>query len=113
MTQPIGGDHGPPRPGAEPGGVSSLRPRPLIGARPQELEEVRRWGGVRDLHLVDRDVLRWRGLLLPVGTRGLGHGAMGEGGWEGYRGTGRSQGSWGVPWGHGGSPCWGKLGGLP
>ncbi|XP_046775197.1 uncharacterized protein UBE2L6 isoform X1 [Gallus gallus] len=39
-----------------------------------ELEEVRRWGGVRDLQLVDRDVLRWRGLLLPVGTRGLGHG---------------------------------------
>ncbi|XP_040529171.1 ubiquitin-conjugating enzyme E2 L5 isoform X2 [Gallus gallus] len=30
-----------------------------------ELEEVRRWGGVRDLQLVDRDVLRWRGLLLP------------------------------------------------
>ncbi|XP_072195238.1 ubiquitin-conjugating enzyme E2 L5-like [Excalfactoria chinensis] len=30
-----------------------------------ELEEVRRWGGVRDLHLVDRDVRRWTGLLLP------------------------------------------------
>lgn len=55
---------------------------------------MRRWGGVRDLQLVDRDVLRWRGLLLPVGTRGLGHGGMGglTGGgssgervWEGRR----------------------------
>ncbi|NWR52380.1 UB2L5 enzyme, partial [Regulus satrapa] len=32
---------------------------------PQELEEVRRWEGARDVRLLDGNVRRWRGLLLP------------------------------------------------
>ncbi|NWI86908.1 UB2L5 enzyme, partial [Pitta sordida] len=31
----------------------------------QELEEVRRWEGARDVRPVDGNVRRWRGLLLP------------------------------------------------
>ncbi|XP_027751304.1 ubiquitin-conjugating enzyme E2 L5-like isoform X2 [Empidonax traillii] len=31
----------------------------------KELEEVRRWEGARDVRPLDRNVLRWEGLLLP------------------------------------------------
>ncbi|NXY27095.1 UB2L5 enzyme, partial [Atrichornis clamosus] len=32
---------------------------------PQELEEVRRWEGARDVRLLDGNLRRWEGLLLP------------------------------------------------
>ncbi|KAM6309033.1 ubiquitin-conjugating enzyme E2-18 kDa-like [Aegotheles albertisi] len=49
------------------GGVAVECPAPtgVSCAPPQELEESRLWGGVRDLRPVEGNVLRWGGLLLP------------------------------------------------
>lgn len=93
-----------PRPkGRVPSGPPS--PPNLPHPFPQELEEARRWEGVRDVRPLDGNVRRWGGLLLPVrGERARGAagspGERGVCGSSGHGGHAGLQGGW-PPWGHG------------